>query len=1282
MDRTRLSNLFQTLEKLLGHRPSRRDPEEVQQLRFTTTKILQFVSSQEKTHRDAVLKHSEYLDSLVTILEVAEDVAVTQNVVYILAELIGKTASGKKAGTLVSNGATQGLFAALTGEWKETQPNEELLLSIHHLLAKLGPKDRKFGVKARLSQALPVTLGLLRNHTSSTRVLQAVLPVLKLYSNNAVNASYLGKNGAVSYLFRVITSCGKKHLSMLKLTLDSLVLLVKSKSNSARAIGHGGVPMLLNMFSDWHRGDSKNRHIALRKAVLNVLKHITNLKSGRHAFIQADGIRILYSACQESINCRDLEQVIFISSLIMRKCFPKNRLPVASIRSVLTCPLPESDFHIPEFMMLNDGGDNGSENSSLDNDDDISSDDDTEASKLQTEMEDPIRRHQLLQEIYDELAAEQVPEFGAELPYERSAEDLSLSYDKFFPEMFEFEIQEEEEEDLTLSRNFYTSSGLMSGLPRHSFSETALEELIHQMPRSSRHSLHSLRRTSELCDSFNNLQMGQGRDTESGADVASYSSSSSRLLNRPTAVEPRLTAGASDNSSEDSASAVNVRTGASVFRLDISPPRASKCGPTLRAKSASKGGRQKASKGSKQQSQGGRKGKGKPSGKPNAREVLELDLEWNNTAPLSITRMTTPSELNASDEFLDSAGSEYMVEEGTAFDGPEIYSDMACRTKSVGRFNKLAYPELHGCKPVPYGEPLFEKKFGIQRQKIFEDIDRMINPDQLLDKVVYDLDTIVRLAGSMYSTHYSNLKNMDEQRLQRREDIGAHLMFNAQFESGNLRKAIQVRQYEYDLFLNPDINTNHHHQWFYFEISNMEVGRQYRFNISNCEKLNSQFNYGMQPVMYSVKEALQGRPHWLRVGSEICYYKNHFTRSSQVTGGQKGKTYYTATFTITFKHERDICYIAYHFPYTYTMLQTHLIKWENTYDQSSIYFKNQVLTETISGNAVPLLTITAYPLSNNREGIEQFRNRPYIFLSSRVHPGESNSSWVMKGTIQFLLSNAPMAQTLREMYVFKIVPMLNPDGVINGNHRCSLVAEDLNRRWLVPCPKLHPTIYHTRGLLQYLKMVNKVPVVYCDYHGHSRRKNVFLYGCSPSMSWQTEDLDNPAMLAGKVEDTGYKTLPKLLASAPAFSLNNCSFMVEKSKEATARVVVWRQVGIVRSYTMESTYCGCDQGPYRGLHIGTRELEEMGRKFCEALIKVRSRHAVSSDTNSQQDVSGTIATGQRGSELGAIGGDVHLVSSSSSTSSSSYHRVQSDEEEDDEEEEDNPCEEVGEEIGEG
>lgn len=59
-------------------------------------------------------------------------------------------------------------------------------------------------------------------------------------------------------------------------------------------------------------------------------------------------------------------------------------------------------------------------------------------------------------------------------------------------------------------------------------------------------------------------------------------------------------------------------------------------------------------------------------------------------------------------------------------------------------------------------------------------------------------------------------------------------------------------------------------------------------------------------------------------------------------------------------------------------------------------------------------------------------NRPYVFLSARVHPGETNASWVMKGTLEYLMSNNPTAQSLRECYIFKIVPMLNPDGVING----------------------------------------------------------------------------------------------------------------------------------------------------------------------------------------------------------------------------------------------------------
>lgn len=84
-------------------------------------------------------------------------------------------------------------------------------------------------------------------------------------------------------------------------------------------------------------------------------------------------------------------------------------------------------------------------------------------------------------------------------------------------------------------------------------------------------------------------------------------------------------------------------------------------------------------------------------------------------------------------------------------------------------------------------------------------------------------------------------------------------------------------------------------------------------------------------------------------------------------------------------------------------------------------------------------------------------------------------------------------------------------------------AEDLNRKWMNPCPSLHPTIYHTKGLIAYLHRTNRPPLVFCDYHGHSRKKNVFMYGCSPAQSWINEDTDNPAWIAEtRSEDTGYK----------------------------------------------------------------------------------------------------------------------------------------------------------------
>lgn len=78
------------------------------------------------------------------------------------------------------------------------------------------------------------------------------------------------------------------------------------------------------------------------------------------------------------------------------------------------------------------------------------------------------------------------------------------------------------------------------------------------------------------------------------------------------------------------------------------------------------------------------------------------------------------------------------------------------------------------------------------RAKIFEDIDRMINPDALLNRVVYDFDDNVKDGGVNFHGGNSTYNNHDVERLGRAEAPYDHLHFNSHFESGNLRKAIQV----------------------------------------------------------------------------------------------------------------------------------------------------------------------------------------------------------------------------------------------------------------------------------------------------------------------------------------------------------------------------------------------------------------------------------------------------------------------------------------------------------
>jgi cytosolic carboxypeptidase protein 2/3 len=92
-------------------------------------------------------------------------------------------------------------------------------------------------------------------------------------------------------------------------------------------------------------------------------------------------------------------------------------------------------------------------------------------------------------------------------------------------------------------------------------------------------------------------------------------------------------------------------------------------------------------------------------------------------------------------------------------------------------------------------------------------------------------------------------------------------------------------------------------------------------------------------------------------------------------------------------------------------------------------------------------------------------------LTARVHPGETNSSYIMQGVIEYLCGNERPAKLLRNTYVFKVVPMINPDGVIVGNYRCSLAGLDLNRQYIMPNQKITPEIWAVKDVSNFTRLV-------------------------------------------------------------------------------------------------------------------------------------------------------------------------------------------------------------------
>lgn len=110
--------------------------------------------------------------------------------------------------------------------------------------------------------------------------------------------------------------------------------------------------------------------------------------------------------------------------------------------------------------------------------------------------------------------------------------------------------------------------------------------------------------------------------------------------------------------------------------------------------------------------------------------------------------------------------------------------------------------------------------------------------------------------------------------------------------------------------------------------------------------------------------------------------------------------------------------------------------------------------------------------------------------------------------------------------------------------------------------------------------------LYCDMHAHSRKHNIFIYGCENMKRHPDRRLLEqvfPLMLHKNVADK--------------FSFENCKFRVQKNKEGTGRIVVW-VLGVTNSYTLEASFAGSTMGSRAGTHFSTMVIKFIFYSFYD------------------------------------------------------------------------------------
>lgn len=242
------------------------------------------------------------------------------------------------------------------------------------------------------------------------------------------------------------------------------------------------------------------------------------------------------------------------------------------------------------------------------------------------------------------------------------------------------------------------------------------------------------------------------------------------------------------------------------------------------------------------------------------------------------------------------------------------------------------------------------------------------------------------------------------------------MQIHSNFNAGNI-EVISIKSKHVELKIPKDTNSDFL-QWFYFKMSDIELGSSQHVQITNAG--DSAFPDGWENYRVNVS---YDNENWFRIDTD----------------------YDNGVLAFDIPTDQPELYVAYFEPFSY---QQHLALVEKA--SESTLCSVETLCKTPEGKSVELLVIG-----------DSNANKKTVWFTARQHPGEAMAEWFIKGLLEELLDDTnDNSKSLLENHCFYIIPNMNIDGSIAGNLRVNTLGINYNREWESPSIEQSPEVYY------------------------------------------------------------------------------------------------------------------------------------------------------------------------------------------------------------------------------